>query len=306
MAHQRRPDQKKIRRQEKPKPDKKRSTDSAEVRGLTSLQKRVGNQAVQRLLAQRSGEGSVELDEGAARRINRERDSGQPLPEATQQRMGSALGYDVSDVRVHTSPEADELNRQLDAEAFTTGRDVFFREGTYNPHSSDGQELIAHELTHVVDQSEGAVQDDGSGTTVHPPNDVHEQRADAVAHQVTHSGTSVQRAYMPGEGMQTRAIQRQAPEEELEMKALQRQDEEEDLEMKALQRQDEEDELAMKALQRQDEEEELEMKALQRQDEEDEELEMKALQRQDEDEELEMKAIQRQDEEEDLEMKRKR
>ena len=221
--------------------------------------------------------------------------------------MGSALGYDVSDVRVHTSPEADELNRQLDAEAFTTGRDVFFREGTYNPHSSDGQELIAHELTHVVDQSEGAVQDDGSGTTVHPPNDVHEQRADAVAHQVTHSGTSVQRAYMPGEGMQTRAIQRQAPEEELEMKALQRQgEEEEELEMKALQRQDEEEELEMKALQRQDEEDELEMKALQRQDEEDEELEMKALQRQDEDEELEMKAIQRQDEEEDLEMKRKR
>ncbi len=246
MTHERRPDQKRVRRQEKPKPGKKRSTDSAEVRGLTSLQQRVGNQAVQRLLAQRSGESSAELDEGTAERINRERDSGQPLPEATQQRMGGALGYDVSDVRVHTSSEADQLNRQLDAEAFTTGRDVFFRDGAYNPHSTDGQELIAHELTHVVDQSEGKVPDDGGGLTVHPPDDAHEHRADAVAHQMTHSGGSVQRSYKPGEGMQVNAVQRQDEEEELEMKSLQRQDEEEELEMKAVQRQDEEEDLEMK------------------------------------------------------------
>ena len=57
------------------------------------------------------------------------------------------MGHDLSGVRVHTSPEADDLSHQLGAKAFTTNQDVFFREGAYEPHSSAGQELIAHELT---------------------------------------------------------------------------------------------------------------------------------------------------------------
>jgi hypothetical protein len=257
MTHERRSDQKRVHRQKKAKPDKKRSADPAEVHGLTSLQQRVGNQAVQRLLAQRSGEGSVELDEGAAKRINRERDRGQPLPEATQRRMGGALGHDLSSVRVHTDAEADQLNRQLDARAFTTGRDVFFREGEYDPHSTDGQELIAHELTHVVQQGHGQVNRSGSGMNVNAPDDVHEQEADRVAKQVV--GTTSQAGVQRQEEVEAKAVQRDDLEDELEMKAVQRQDlEEEELEMKAVQRDDLEDELEMKAVQRDDLEEVLE------------------------------------------------
>ena len=51
------------------------------------------------------------------------------------------MGYDFSDVHVHTSPEADALNRDLSAQAFTTGNDIYFREGAYDPNSSSGQEL---------------------------------------------------------------------------------------------------------------------------------------------------------------------
>ena len=124
--------------------------------GIARLQQTIGNRAVQRLLAQcnsaaSSGE-AFEIDDDTAGRIDRERGGGQPLGDAVQMQMGEAMGYDFSGVRVHTSSEADGLNRQLSAKAFTTGRDVFFREGTYQPRSASGKGLIAHELTHVAQQ----------------------------------------------------------------------------------------------------------------------------------------------------------
>ena len=62
-------------------------------------------------------------------------------------------------MRVHTGPRADSLNHTLQAKAFTTGQDIFFRQGAYNPASSGGQELLAHELTHVVQQNGDRVLD---------------------------------------------------------------------------------------------------------------------------------------------------
>jgi hypothetical protein len=66
--------------------------------------------------------------------------------------MESAFGSDFSGVRVHTGSEAHALNRAVNAVAFTTGQDIFFRDGAYSPGSTDGKELLAHELTHVVQQ----------------------------------------------------------------------------------------------------------------------------------------------------------
>jgi hypothetical protein len=59
---------------------------------------------------------------------------------------------------VHTDSQSDQLNKSIQAKAFTTGQDIFFRQGAYEPNSRGGQELIAHELTHVVQQNGGAVQ----------------------------------------------------------------------------------------------------------------------------------------------------
>jgi hypothetical protein len=86
-------------------------------------------------------------------RINSARGGGQPLSEDVQEPMERAFGADFTDVRTHTDSEADTLNKQLNARAFTTGSDIFFREGEYSPGSSTGQHLIAHELTHVVQQT---------------------------------------------------------------------------------------------------------------------------------------------------------
>ncbi|HAX90316.1 MAG TPA: hypothetical protein DCY91_29780 [Cyanobacteria bacterium UBA11370] len=101
-----------------------------------------------------SAEASAEL-EGA---IEGARGSGQPLDESVKEPMEREFGADFSGVRVHTDGTADELNQSIQAYAFTTGQDVFFREGAYDPLSRGGQELLAHELTHVVQQKGEVVQ----------------------------------------------------------------------------------------------------------------------------------------------------
>ncbi|MCB8991637.1 MAG: DUF4157 domain-containing protein [Ardenticatenaceae bacterium] len=86
-------------------------------------------------------------------RIQSARGHGRPLPTQTLSSMGQAFNADFSGVNVHTDGRADMLNRSLQANAFTTGKDIFFRSGQYDPNSSSGQELLAHELTHVVQQT---------------------------------------------------------------------------------------------------------------------------------------------------------
>lgn len=78
---------------------------------------------------------------------------GQKLPASTAQEMSAAMGHDFSDVTIHTDQESAALNRSLGAQAFTHGQDVYFNEGKFNPDSSTGKHLLAHELTHVVQQS---------------------------------------------------------------------------------------------------------------------------------------------------------
>ena len=70
------------------------------------------------------------------------------------QRFGAALGTDLSAVRVHTDARADRLSRSIGALAFTSGEHIFFRQGQYRDDDA-GQQLSAHELTHVVQQDAG-------------------------------------------------------------------------------------------------------------------------------------------------------
>ncbi len=100
------------------------------------------------------GEASADLESS----IQSARGSGQSLDPSLQAKMGQAMGADFSGVKVHTDSQSDQLNKSIQAKAFTTGQDVFFRQGAYEPSSRGGQELIAHELTHVVQQNISAVQ----------------------------------------------------------------------------------------------------------------------------------------------------
>ena len=106
---------------------------------------------VQRREAIGGGEASAEL----SGEINRARGGGQPLDPGLQQSIGQAMGADFRGVRVHTDDRADRLNRSLSARAFTKGQDLFFKKGEYKPGERKGQELIAHELSHVKQQGKG-------------------------------------------------------------------------------------------------------------------------------------------------------
>ncbi|MBN3910156.1 MAG: DUF4157 domain-containing protein [Nostoc sp. NMS1] len=86
--------------------------------------------------------------------INQAKGGGQAIADNIREPMEQAFGADFSGVKVHTDGQSDQLNRSIQARAFTTGQDVFFRQGEYNPGSRGGQELIAHELTHVVQQND--------------------------------------------------------------------------------------------------------------------------------------------------------
>jgi len=78
---------------------------------------------------------------------------GQALPTSTQSRMEQGFGANFQDVRVHTGTNAVQMSQSIGAQAFTHGKDIYFNEGKYQPGTSQGDHLIAHELTHTVQQS---------------------------------------------------------------------------------------------------------------------------------------------------------
>lgn len=96
------------------------------------------------------------LDTGTASRIAGARGSGRPLPGPLLERMEGAFGAGFGHVRIHDDSRSAQLNRSVSAKAFTTGNDIFFGEGTFAPHSPAGEQVLAHELAHVV-QDAGAI-----------------------------------------------------------------------------------------------------------------------------------------------------
>ena len=88
---------------------------------------------------------------------------GQPLPDTVREKMEASFGASLSDVRVHVGPQAASIG----AVAFTRGSDIYFAPGQYQPHAMHGQQLLGHELAHVLQQRQGRVQNPfGTGVAV--------------------------------------------------------------------------------------------------------------------------------------------
>lgn len=135
--------------------------------------------------AERDPLGGTEVAPDIDAALSRRRGGGSALPTAVAGRLGAAMGADFSSVRVHHDAEADSISRSLQAKAFTHGRDVYFTAGTYAPGTSSGQRLLAHELTHVVQNQTGVQRSaSGSATTVGRADDSAETEADKVADHV--------------------------------------------------------------------------------------------------------------------------
>src|SRR5260221_13728 len=87
-------------------------------------------------------------------RIENSGGKGAALPQNTLHEMSSSFGADFSNVKIHQDSEAVNMNKELQAQAFTHGNDIYFNSGKYDPQSSQGKFLLAHELTHVVQQQQ--------------------------------------------------------------------------------------------------------------------------------------------------------
>lgn len=96
----------------------------------------------------------AQLVPGLAHRIHALRSSGHAMPAPLRQFMEPRFGHDFARVRLHTGSGAAHIAQRLGARAFTVGRDVFFGRGEFDAHGSAGRRLIAHELTHVVQQGQ--------------------------------------------------------------------------------------------------------------------------------------------------------
>ena len=146
-----------------------------------SLASSVGNRAFGQLIGRTPGDGIMPggtVHPDVASTIATSNGSGHTLETGTRERLSPHVGDPLDDVRVHTDSMADTLARSVSARAFTTGSDVYFAAGEYRPGTTDGDSLLAHELTHVA-QQRGAPA--GGPLTVSEPGDAMETEADAVA-----------------------------------------------------------------------------------------------------------------------------
>jgi len=163
---------------------------------VLALQRRVGNAALSRVLEERrmAQAHRTEVQRSAVHEVLRH--AGRPLAEPVRAEMESRLGADFGDVRIHTGAAAHDAASAVQAEAFTAGRHVVFGRGRYDPRSASGRQMIAHELTHVVQQRSGPVAgtDRGDGVSVSHPSDRFERAAEATARSAMLGPTPVQRA----------------------------------------------------------------------------------------------------------------
>ena len=116
------------------------------------------------------------------------RSSGRPLDMQTRSFMELRFGHDFSRVRVHNDAKSEAAARSVNARAFTVGHDIVFGSRANDPHSSTGKALLAHELTHVIQQgNQDRLQ---TSLEIGPPDDAYERQADSIAERVLNSSGS--------------------------------------------------------------------------------------------------------------------
>jgi hypothetical protein len=119
-----------------------------------SVQKKPLASSITPFIQTKGGDGGTASDT-VTQQIISTRGGGSNMDRPTQSFMESRFGTDFSDVKIHTGDNAVQMSRELNAQAFTVGSDIYFNSGKYNPSSESGKHLLAHELTHTVQQSGG-------------------------------------------------------------------------------------------------------------------------------------------------------
>jgi len=150
---------------------------------------------------QKKNEGAAGGGNDVESSLKSSKGNGSAMDDNTRSSMESGFGADFSGVRIHTDSNAVQMNKSLGSQAFANGSDVYFNEGKYNPSSKDGQHLLAHELTHTVQQG-------ASGTKVQ------KQAADGEMDYGTELAAEQEKIAAPEAPAQTEAPAEEASSEE--------------------------------------------------------------------------------------------
>ncbi|MBE9586600.1 DUF4157 domain-containing protein [Mucilaginibacter sp. JRF] len=110
------------------------------------------HQPVADVVQRKGNDSGVAINNSTTQQIDGTKGGGSPMPSNTRSFMESRFGADFSNVRIHNSEHAAQLSQGLHARAFTVGNDVYFNKGQYAPDSASGRHLLAHELTHTLQQ----------------------------------------------------------------------------------------------------------------------------------------------------------
>jgi len=209
-------------------------TMKAAAAGRTDVLRPAGVLGIQRAAGNSATAGMVEEERSPVHDVVRG-GGGSPLDDGLRTDMEGRMGHDFGDVRVHTGDAADHSARSVSAHAYTVGNNIVFQRGAYDPGSTAGQTLLAHELTHVVQQRSGPVDATpaAGGVSVSSPSDRFEVEAASNAERVMSQPTPAAPGPTPaaaGGG----AVQRHAEDEAVQashdpaMPAVQREGEEEE------------------------------------------------------------------------------
>lgn len=158
----------------------------AQFDSLLALQRAAGNRAVGVLLAGAAAPSPNSGNEAPPSvQQTLQSGGGQPLDADTRRSMETSFGEDFSQVRVHTDPQAANSAKEAGAKAYTSGSQIVFGAGQYQPHTPSGKRLLAHELAHVQQQRGTTPASSPSGKlTIAPRNHPLERQAERAAAQI--------------------------------------------------------------------------------------------------------------------------
>lgn len=196
-------------------------TDVLGPAGMLGLQRAVGNAGASTLVEEERSPVHDVVGSGG----------GSPLDTDTRADMETRFGHDFGDVRVHTDGAAHDSAKSVNAQAYTVGSNIVFQRDKYDPSSDGGKHMLAHELTHVVQQRSGPVEgtDTGGGVKVSDPSDRFEREAVANADRLMSSpapAAGVQRCEDGGHSSAEESVQRIAVQREEEAPAAEEGEEE--------------------------------------------------------------------------------
>lgn len=168
-----------------------RQSESTATKGRTLLRKcacggkKTDDEKRQSPLLQRKAQGPIDDDLAPAIVEQALRSGGEALPDEVREQFESSFGHSFSQVRIHTGGLAAQSARAVGARAFTVGSDIVFNHSEFQPDNPSGRHLLAHELTHVVQQS--ALPAHAGALKIGQPDSGFEREADRVADRVSHA-----------------------------------------------------------------------------------------------------------------------